>query len=633
MANDDRYDIIVVGAGHAGCEAALVCARCGMKVLLLTMDTSAAAKMSCNPAIGGLAKGHLVREIDAMGGQMAKTIDATGIQFRMLNRSKGPAVWSPRAQADKTLYSQHMVNTLQNQPNLVYACGEATGIVVKNNGIAGVTLKTGETIATRAVIITSGTFLGGKGFRGKQSFDCGRIGEPPAVGLTRSLASYGIRYGRLKTGTPPRLDGRTIDLSKFDRQDGDPKLQPFSFSTEQITMPQICCYLGWTNEKTHDILREGFGESPLFTGIITGVGPRYCPSIEVKIDRFADKTRHQIFLEPEGLNTHWVYINGFSTSLPVDVQVRGLRSIPGLENVKILEYGYAIEYDYFPPDQLKPSLETKAVDRLFLAGQINGTSGYEEAAAQGIMAGLNAVQYLRDEEPLVLQRSEAYIGVLIDDLITKLIEEPYRLFTSHAEYRLLLRQDNADERLMHYGRGFGLIPENLYNKMQLKKAAREKVVEYLKWKRVQPARANPTLERVPSTPLRNVETLYKLLKRPEISLSHIAEIDSGFDSGNDFANSEAFSAQVEMEVKYAGYIDRLNRQSEHVARMENTLLPETISYKDLEFLSMEAREKLQRFRPRTLGQASRIAGISVSDITNLMIHLRKHGVGISTCST
>ncbi|KPK90767.1 tRNA uridine 5-carboxymethylaminomethyl modification protein [bacterium SM23_31] len=633
MLKNDRYDIVVVGAGHAGCEAALVCARCGMKVLLVTMDKTTAAKMYCNPAIGGLAKGHLVREIDALGGQMAKTTDATGIQFRMLNRSKGPAVWSPRAQADKKLYSQYMIKILESQPNLTYAGGEVTGVVTKNNGITEVVLKSGETIKTRAVIIMSGTFLGCKGFRGKQTFDVGGLGEPPAVGLTQSLVSYGIRYGRLKTGTPPRLDGRTIDWTKFERQYGDPEPQPFSFSTERITMPQISCYLGWTNEKTHEILHEGFSESPLFTGRIKGVGPRYCPSIEVKIEQFADKTRHQIFLEPEGLDTHWIYINGFSTSLPVDIQVRGLRSIPGLENVEVLEYGYAVEYDYFPPDQLKPSLETKAINRLFLAGQINGTSGYEEAAAQGIIAGLNAIRRLKDEEPFILQRSEAYIGVLIDDLITKPIEEPYRLFTSRAEYRLLLRQDNANERLMHYGRDFGLITEELYDKMRRKKTSRDKLLEYLKGKRVQPFLANPILETVPSTPLRNVETLYKLLKRPEISLLHIFEIDPELDSGNNFYHSEAFIAQVEMEVKYAGYIDRLNRQSEHVARMENTLLPETISYKNLKFLSMEARDKLQKLRPRTLGQASRIAGISVSDITNLMIHLRKHFTGISKCST
>ena len=625
MAKENKYDIIVVGAGHAGCEAALAGARCGMKVLLLTMDTSAAARMSCNPAIGGLAKGHLVREIDALGGQMAKAIDATGIQFRMLNKSKGPAVWSPRAQADKKLYSNFMRETVQGEKNLTFSTGEVSSLLFKGNKAKGILLKSGEKVFSRVVIITSGTFLGGKGFMGKESFEGGRVGELPAIGLTKSLHDNGIRFGRFKTGTPPRLDGNTIDWSKFNRQEGDKKPQPFSFSTERITLPQIACYLGWTSGKTHDILRKGFKESPLFTGKIQGTGPRYCPSIEDKINRFSDKDSHQIFLEPEGLDTNWIYINGFSTSLPAEVQLKGLRSIPGLEKVKVLQYGYAIEYDYFPPDQLRLTLETKNIGNLFLAGQINGTSGYEEAAAQGFIAGINAVRRLMSQDPFVLKRSEAYIGVLIDDLITKTIDEPYRLFTSRAEYRLLLRQDNADERLMTYGREFGLVSDRGYDKMVKKRDTRAKVIDYMRSKRVQPGQANPVLESVPSSPIHDAVSLYKLLKRPEINMNHIIDIDAEL-KGNGFQNTDDTDAQVEMEIKYEGYIDRLNRQSRKTIRMENTVLPEKFDYPAMDFLSMEAREKLQRFRPHTLGLASRIAGISAADIANLMVHLRKSGV-------
>ena len=626
MIKSKYYDIIVVGAGHAGCEAALAASRRGLKVLLLTMDTSAAARMSCNPAIGGLAKGHLVREIDALGGQMAKTIDATGIQFRMLNRSKGPAVWSPRAQADKKLYSGFMNNILLNQPNLYYKGGEVQEILVKDGEVEGVALKTGEHIMSRAVIITSGTFLGGKGFRGLQSFKGGRAGEMPAIGLTDSLNKHGIRYGRFKTGTPPRLDSETIDWTKFECQYGDPEPQPFSFSTETITMPQIQCYLGGTNESTHDILREGFAESPLFTGRIKGTGPRYCPSIEDKIDRFSGRNRHQIFLEPEGLDTNWVYINGFSTSLPSDVQLRGLRSISGLENVEVLQYGYAIEYDYFPPDQLNAWLETKPVKRLFLAGQINGTSGYEEAAAQGLVAGINAANQVLNCEPLVLKRSEAYIGVLIDDLINKPIEEPYRLFTSRAEYRLLLRQDNADERLMDYGRKFGLVDSNTHETMVRKRESRIRVLSHLKHNRIQPSKANRVLLSADSSPLKDAESFFQLLKRPEITFSHITALDPRILDIADFSKGHNLPAQIEMAVKYEGYINRLMRQSESVARMENAILPTDMVFGTMSFLSIEAREKLEKHRPRTLGQASRIAGVSAADIANLMIHLRKNSL-------
>lgn len=624
---DTAYDIIVAGAGHAGCEAALAAARCGLKILLITLDTAATARMSCNPAIGGLAKGHLVREIDALGGQMAKITDSAGIQFRMLNQSKGPAVWSPRAQADKQLYSQLMYETLIRQKNLTYTNGEIVKLIVENNGIAGIGLKTGETIPCRAVILTCGTFLGGKLFRGKTIFDGGRINEQPAVGLTACLTSFGIKSGRLKTGTPPRIDARTINWSQFERQDGDPNPQPFSFSTESITQEQVPCYLGWTNEKTHNILREGFSESPLFTGIIKGIGPRYCPSIEVKICRFADKTRHQLFLEPEGRNNNWIYLNGYSTSLPANVQICGLQSIPGFENVSVLQYGYAVEYDYFPPEQLYSSLESKAIERLYFAGQVNGTSGYEEAAAQGIIAGINAVQRLCGEEPIVLKRSEAYIGVLIDDLITKPIEEPYRLFTALAEYRLLLRQDNADERLMYYGRRLGLISDDAYKKMEQKRSARQRVIESFKTTWIQPETANNILMQAGSSPLKNVETVYKLLCRPELTIEHIKKIAIDKTSEYTVLKDEGFSAQVEMEVKYAGYIERLNRQVELIARLEDMRIPDALQYAGLTFLSMEAREKLNKLHPRTVGQVSRIAGISPADIANLVIHLRKHTAG------
>ncbi|MFC1563911.1 tRNA uridine-5-carboxymethylaminomethyl(34) synthesis enzyme MnmG [candidate division KSB1 bacterium] len=626
MSKDSEYKVIVIGAGHAGCEAALATARCGFKTLLLTLNTEYAARMSCNPAIGGLAKGHLVREIDALGGEMARTTDATGIQFRMLNRSKGPAVWSPRAQSDKDLYSLRMKTVLENQKGLDYETGEAARIVTKDNSITGIELQSGEILKCGILIITGGTFLNGKLFRGREILQGGRIDEPSASGLTESLAKHGIRSARLKTGTPPRISAESVDLSKFERQDGDEEPHFFSYSTTGIELDQISCYLGWTNEKTHELLRDGFGNSPLFSGQIVGKGPRYCPSIEDKLRRFADRTRHQLFLEPEGLDTDFIYLNGFSTSLDRDTQDKALKTIPGLENVKVLQYGYAVEYDYFPPDQLKPTLESKHIDNVFLAGQTNGTSGYEEAAAQGLYAALNAVRKLNNDEPFLLKRSEAYIGVLIDDIITKNIEEPYRLFTASSEYRLLLRQDNADERLMKYGREFELISEQLYCDMLNKKSRRDSALSYMSETRVKPETANPVLAAIPSSEIDNSESLYQLLKRPEITIDSICRMNPEFESRyNDSVSSAESKARIEMEIKYKGYIDRLLRHSESVLKMEDSSLPSDIEYEKLEFLSLEAREKLNRHRPLTLGQASRIAGISPSDVTNLMFHLKRNG--------
>jgi len=621
---DKQYDIIVIGAGHAGCEAALAAARMGTKVLLMTMNLFTIAQMSCNPAIGGLAKGHLVREIDAMGGEMGKVSDVAGIQFRMLNKSKGPAVWSPRAQEDRLLYSKVMKMAVERENNIDLKEGMVNEIVIEKGRIQGIKTATGINFKGKAIIIAGGTFLNGLIHIGLKSYPAGRAGEFAATGLTESLKKAGIIFKRFKTGTPPRVDGKTVDLDRCEMQPGDENPQPFSFQTDTIELEQAPCYLTYTNPETHKILESGFDRSPLFSGIITGTGPRYCPSVELKIHKFAGKDRHQIFLEPEGLDTTEYYVNGFATSLPEDIQLKGLRSIKGLENVEITRYGYAIEYDYFPPDQITMNMESRMVENLFFAGQVNGTSGYEEAAAQGIMAGINAVLKMRKEDPFILKRSEAYIGVLIDDLINKGTEEPYRLFTSRAEFRLLLRQDNADERLMVYGHKYGLITKDAYQKMQNKRKIREKIIHMLRRKKVKPGDINELLEKKGTTTISNIENLYNLLKRPQVKYAEIKTLPVFTDGEKDLIRSaEAFDFQVEMEVKYEGYIKRQLDLIEKSKKYEEQNISEDIDYNEIESLSKESREKLNGIKPVSVAQASRISGVSPADITALLIHLKK----------
>ncbi len=602
MAKD--FDVIVVGGGHAGCEAALASARMGFSTALVTIDSSTIAQMSCNPAIGGLAKGQLVREIDALGGEMAKVIDATGIQFRMLNTKKGPAVRSPRAQADKHLYKEEMRRRLETQENLSIHQDTIESLLVdKNNKVAGVRGQSGSEYRGDAVIITTGTFLKGLIHMGDSIEIGGRAGEPSSENLSDSLRAIGLELGRLKTGTPPRLDARTIPFEELEPQYGDIRPQPFSFSTAEIRRPQIPCYITYTNPETHGIIMKNLDRAPLYTGQIKATGPRYCPSIEDKVFRFADKDAHQIFLEPEGLDTSEVYCNGISTSLPQDVQDELVHSIRGLERAEIIRYGYAVEYDFVPPTQIKANLETKVVEGLFLAGQINGTSGYEEAAAQGIMAGINAALKLQGRPPFILDRSEAYIGVLIDDLVTKGTVEPYRMFTSRAEYRLILRQDNADRRLMKYGYQFGLIPGWQWRRLEEKESL-------INWARAY-LRENSY----------KGESLEKILRRPETTLSHLIELDPshGLREKN---LSHAVEEQVEIEVKYEGYIQRQLAQVERFKKMEGLNLPYWLNYSEIPELTNEARQKLNRIRPTSIGQASRISGISPADISILLVYLR-----------
>ncbi|MES2519514.1 MAG: tRNA uridine-5-carboxymethylaminomethyl(34) synthesis enzyme MnmG [Bacteroidota bacterium] len=615
-----EYDVIVVGAGHAGCEAAHAAATMGSKVLLITMNMNTIAQMSCNPAMGGVAKGQIVREVDALGGMSGIISDKTMIQFRMLNRSKGPAMWSPRCQSDRMRFAEEWRMALEQNLNVDFWQEMVSGLLVEENKVVGVKTQLGVEFKAKSVVLTNGTFLNGLIHIGEKNFGGGRTAEGKATGITEQLVELGFEAGRMKTGTPPRVDGRSLDYSKMEEQKGDENPNKFSYTDTEPLSKQRSCWITYTNQEVHDVLRTGFDKSPMFAGRIKGLGPRYCPSVEDKINRFADKDRHQIFVEPEGWNTVEVYVNGFSTSLPEDVQYEALKKIPGFENVRMFRPGYAIEYDFFPPTQLKSTLETKRIENLFFAGQINGTTGYEEAACQGLMAGINAHQKANNLPDFVLNRSEAYIGVLIDDLINKGTDEPYRMFTSRAEYRTLLRQDNADIRLTEKGNKIGLASVERLKKVEIKIQQAAELIENIKLIKVNPIEVNEKLESFGTATLREKVSLWNLLRRPNIEIKDLRTLTPEIESF--FAKySDDVLEQAEINVKYESYIEKEQLMVNKLERLENLNIPTDFDYMKLSTISIEGRQKLTKIRPQTIGQASRISGVSVSDVSVLMVYM------------